>query len=437
MMPIQPEEMEARLALRAMAHKRFPLAVLWILGFLAIALPIELFYFPDRGNVYLLILGVQLGGSAIALSLSRVWPDRVLSFVTGWAAGIAALVVLYYPLVSADATVAMAALVCLVAATPVMLPLSLRHHLVVCATSWLGLVALYSLGVPSSLAWPYLFLTFFAVSSLSSAGVRSLDEARQEAVQREAALRRVEEELRAALGRAESVVEQRSRLIADVSHEVRTPVNVILGYADMLLDESTGPEGRAELAQRIREYGVSLDALVTRLLDLSRLQSGRCGVANEPVALEPLLDELASGARLLVRGKPIRVEVACAGTSIETDGLRLRQILRNLVTNAVRATDEGVISIGVQRQGDWCRFTVADTGCGIEKDRQEQIFAAFEQVEGGAGGGIGLGLAIVRQLADVLGGRVTVQSVLGSGSAFSVELPLEPEPAGEGAGAAA
>ncbi len=433
MTPIQPEEMEPRLALRVMAQKRFPIAVLSVLAFVAAALPIELFYFPGRGNVYLLVLGVQLGLSSIALTLSRVWPNQVRSVVTGWAAGMAALLLLYYPLVGGDATVAMAALVCLVAANPVLLPLSLRHHLSICATCWVGLLGLFVLGVPSALPWPYLYLTFLAVTVLSSIGVVSLDHARSEAVQREGALRRVEGDLRGALGRAQAAVEQRSRLIADVSHEVRTPVNVILGYADMLLDDSTGSEGRAELVQRIRDYGVSLDALVTQLLDLSRLQAGRCDVAYQRVDLAALLDEVASGARLLVRHKPIRIEVACAGDSIETDGLRLRQILSNLVTNAARATDEGVISIRAQCHGDRCRFTVTDTGCGIAKDRQEQIFAAFEQVEKGAGGGIGLGLAIVRQLAEMLGGEVAVHSAPGRGAAFSVDLPVAPVEAAESA----
>lgn len=424
MTPILPEEIEPRLALRAQARARFPIAVLSVLGFLGAALPIELFYYPGRGNVYLLIFGVQLGVSSIALSFARAWPDRIYAVISAWAASMGVLVVLYYPLVGGDATIALAALTCIVAANPVLLPLSLRHHLAVCATSILGLGGLWFLGVSSSLPWPYVVLTFTAVAALSSLGVHWLDQARSEAVQREAALRRAESDVRAALNRAELAVEQRSRLIADVSHEVRTPVNVILGYADMLLDEATGPEGRADLVQRIREYGLSLDALVTQLLDLSRLQAGRCSVSYENVDLEPLMDEVAGGARLLVRDKPIRVETACNGRSIETDGLRLRQILSNLVTNAARATEHGVISIRAQCHDDRCRFTVADTGRGIPKERQELIFAPFEQLEVGAAGGIGLGLAIVRQLAEALGGDVTVHSTPGRGAAFSVDLPL-------------
>lgn len=410
-------------ASRPTAHQRFPFAALSVLGFLVAALPIELFYFPDRGNVYLLVLGVQLVMSSVAIGLARSRPDRVGAIVTGWSAGMASSMLAYYPLVGGDAVVALAAVTCLVAAMPVLLPLRLHHHLTLCATGAVGFVCLFAYGVPTSLPWPYLFLAYSAVTVLSSLGVISLEASRSDSFRREVALRRAESDLRGALGRAELAVQQRSRLIADVSHEIRTPVNVILGYTDMLLDASTEPGARAELARRIRDYGLSLDALVTQLLDLSRLDTGRVAVRPGTVELGPLLEEVAEGARLLVREKPVRVETACRGDWIETDGLRLRQILSNLVTNAARATDRGTIRIRAQRHGDRCRFTVADTGRGIPKDRQEEIFAAFEQVAPGAGGGVGLGLAIVRQLAEALGGGVTVHSAPGRGAAFSVDLP--------------
>ncbi len=418
---------------RQIVYERFPFAALSVLGFLVAALPIELFYFPDRANVYLLVLGVQLGLSSVAIGLARSRPDRVGAIATGWAVGMASSMLAYPPLVGGDAAVALAALTCLVAAMPVLLPLRLRHHLTLCATGLIGFVCLFGYGVPTSLPWPYLFLAYSAVTVLSSLGVMSLEASRSESLQREVALRRAESDLRVALGRAELAVQQRSRLVADVSHEIRTPVNVILGYAEMLLDPSTEPAACAQLARRIRDYGLSLDALVTQLLDLSRLDAGRVAVRPGTVELGPLLEEVAEGARLLVREKPVRVETACRGDWIETDGLRLRQILSNLVTNAARATERGTIRIRAHRHGERCRFTVTDTGRGIPKDRQEEIFAAFEQVETGAGGGIGLGLAIVRQLAEALGGGVTVHSAPGRGAAFSVDLPASlpeatPEP---------
>ncbi|MDG2307588.1 MAG: ATP-binding protein [Candidatus Binatia bacterium] len=135
------------------------------------------------------------------------------------------------------------------------------------------------------------------------------------------------------------------------------------------------------------------------------------------------LGEVAGGARLLVRGKPVRAEVAWNGATIITDGLRLRQILHNLVTNAARAPTEGAISIGAPPHGDRCRFTVTDTGGGIPRERQDQIFTASEQVDAGSVEGIGRGLAMARQLAEVMGGEVTVHSAPGRGAAFIVDLP--------------
>src|SRR5690606_10513670 len=135
--------------------------------------------------------------------------------------------------------------------------------------------------------------------------------------------------------------------------------------------------------------------------------------------------ELAHDARLLTRGKPVAVVTECEVDTVPSHPLRLRQILNNLVTNAARATQSGRILIGARHDGDWLLLVVSDTGGGIAPDKHEAIFDAFEQVGGGpSSGGIGLGLAIVRQLVEVLGGEVTVESTLGAGATFTVRLPL-------------
>lgn len=425
MTPIEIEGADPRVALRSLANQRFPLAVLAILALFVGALPVEVFYFPERQSAYLFILGLQFGVSSMALLLARVWPLHARTVITAWLWSIAALVASYCPLVDGDATVAMAAFICLLVAVPALLPFRLCHHAAVCLGCWVGLAGLYLLGNPSSLPWAYVAIIFLAVSALTSVGVASMDGYRFDGIRREKELERAKAELQSALGRAESAVAQRSRLIADVSHEVRTPLSVILGYADMLLDEAASPEERVELVRRIRDYGLSLDALVSRLLDLSRLSTGRLEIARDRVDVARLVDELASGARLLVRGKNVRVEARWVGGIIVTDGLRLRQILRNLITNAARATERGIISLSVECRGGRWRFEVADTGCGIAEERQEEIFTAFEQFGDRVNGGVGLGLAIVRQLADVLGGDVSVQSRPGRGSVFAVELPSE------------
>ena len=179
------------------------------------------------------------------------------------------------------------------------------------------------------------------------------------------------------------------------------------------------------LVRRIRRYAVSLDALIAQLLDLSRLSCGKVEVVAEPIDLARVVEEVAHDARLLTRGKPVTVTASCSVGAVESDPLRLRQILNNLVTNAARATQAGRIAIGGRRDGDWLILTVSDTGCGISPDKHAAIFDAFEQVGTQTPGesGIGLGLAIVRQLVEVLGGDVLVESTVGAGSTFTVRLP--------------
>jgi len=220
-------------------------------------------------------------------------------------------------------------------------------------------------------------------------------------------------------------VQFRSRLVASVSHELRTPINVIVGYADVLRDPEAEHDLVIDAAGRIREYAVSLQALVSDLLDLSRLSCAPIELTVTEFAIDAFLEEVAEGAR--------RVE--CGVPRWRTDQLRLRQVLNNLATNAAKFTHAGEIVIRARARRGWISFEVSDSGCGIAEDQQERIFSAFEQVaparEGG--GGIGLGLAIVRQLCDVLGGSVTVTSAPGRGSTFVVLLPDAPRTSSDSA----
>ncbi len=145
----------------------------------------------------------------------------------------------------------------------------------------------------------------------------------------------------------------------------------------------------------------------------------------EAVDLRRMIEEVAHDARLMMRGKPVTVDAACDVVTVLSDPLRLRQILNNLVTNAARATQSGRIALAARRDGDRLVLVVSDTGCGIAPEKHAAIFDAFEQIGGAPGsGGIGLGLAIVRQLVEVLDGEVRVESALGAGATFTVRLPL-------------
>jgi signal transduction histidine kinase len=410
-----------------LALRRLPLAMAILLLFIGGALPIELHFYPGRLSAYLGVYAVELVVCGVAWAAARRWPSRARAIAALWGAVMGLCVSGYYPLVQSDATLAMAALICLVAALPATLPFDVRHQLTfggACAVSFIGILLW---GLPMSLPWQYTFIAFLAVLTTSTIGARTVSRFRWEAFEREAILRHAHEQLRIALGRAEDTVELKTRLVANVSHELRTPLNVIVGYTDMLLDAGNDSTAVADAAPRIRQYAVSLEALVSELLDLSRLTCGKIELHVADVDVRPLLDEVARAARTTLHGKPVGVETDCRIDRITTDPLRLQQILNNLATNAAKFTDEGRITIAAFVDQETVVFVVRDSGCGIPAAQHEAIFDAFEQVGSEAGrktGGIGLGLAIVRQLTDILGGSVGVASTPGAGSTFTVRLPF-------------
>jgi signal transduction histidine kinase len=422
---------EHRRALEALALRRLPVAMAVFLAFLGGALPIELFFYPGRLRPYLLVYGLEIAVSGAAYAAALAWAHRTRTIATAWASALGLCICTYYPVVGGDATLAAAALICLVAAMPTILPFGTRHQLVLGGVCAAGFFAIIASGVRSSLPWPYIFIAFTAVTVATSIGAHGQARARREAAEREGRLAQAHEQLRMALGRAETAVAMRSRLVANVSHELRTPINVIVGYADMLMDAGMTGSDVADTAARIRHNAETLEALIGELLDLSRLSSGKVAVAIEDVDVPSLLADVAERTRFGLGGKPVSVDVDCTLARCPSDRLRLGQILTNLASNAAKFTAGGRITIGARATPEGHVFAVRDTGCGIPADRQESIFDAFEQVVPGlnGAGGIGLGLAIVRQLVDLLGGTVHVASEVGVGSTFTVVLPAVPAPA--------
>jgi signal transduction histidine kinase len=414
-----------RIAVERLALRRLPLAIVVLILFLATSLPIELYYYPGRLGPYLAVYAVELVVSLAAWVAARRRRRQARAVATAWAAAMALCICSYYPLVDGDAAIAIAALICLIAAMPAMLPFDARHQLAFASVAALGFFGIVAWGVPASLPWPYLFVAYVAVVVVCTIGADSATRTRWEAAEREASLHHTQEHLRLALARAEAAVAMRSRLVANVSHELRTPLNVIVGYADMMIDTPADAPLVAETAGRVRAQAVLLEALISDLLDMSRLSAGRVDVTIEEIDVEALLADVADRTRLLVRGRPITVAVECGVERCRTDPRRLGQILTNLVTNAAKFTRAGRITISARRRGERVEFAVADTGCGIPPGMHDAIFHAFEQVSPSRDGtrGIGLGLAIVQQLTDLLGGTVSVTSEVGMGATFTVSLP--------------
>ena len=216
-----------------------------------------------------------------------------------------------------------------------------------------------------------------------------------------------------------------------MSHELRTPLNAIIGYTNLLADGIPEPvtEGQRAQLNRVNASARHLLELIDEVLTLSRLEAGRETVTLREVAVAELLDQAAVMIEPLAKGRKLRFDVLRPSPTltIETDAGKLRQILLNLLTNAVKFTDEGSVILSAGEDGDGTVvFQVKDSGIGIAPEHQRRIFESFWQVQQSTTrrvGGAGLGLNVTQQLARLLGGDVTVESGLGKGSTFTVRLP--------------
>src|SRR5881628_3529592 len=247
----------------------------------------------------------------------------------------------------------------------------------------------------------------------------------------------------------------KSEFLANVSHELRTPLNAIVGFVDLLREGVYGDLAPRQVkpVERIEASANHLRHLVDQVLDLAKMAAGRLEIHTETIDLRPFVLDVASEIESLVseKGLSLSLVMGAALPRIRTDPTHLRQILVNLLGNAVKYTNEGGIVIrtrlvdslpdsGPAPQGDrsaypttpWIGIQVIDTGIGIDPADQSRIFEEFEQVDAGPRGnsaerGTGLGLAISRRLAALIGGMVELESELGKGSTFTLWLPVDPE----------
>ena len=223
----------------------------------------------------------------------------------------------------------------------------------------------------------------------------------------------------------------KSQFLATMSHEIRTPINAVIGYTDLLLAGVPEPitAGQRKQMERIQASGTYLIRLIDEVLDLARIEAGRFSLSEE---IGNANDAVHSAINVVTPAASERgVSISYAGGAPEApvrDQHRVEQILTNLLSNAIKFTPRGGrIEVSVQKDaGDGVRFVVRDTGVGIPSDKLEKIFEPFTQAEQGytrVVGGIGLGLAISRELARIMGGTITVESSVGHGSTFTLHLP--------------
>jgi signal transduction histidine kinase/DNA-binding response OmpR family regulator/CHASE3 domain sensor protein len=245
-------------------------------------------------------------------------------------------------------------------------------------------------------------------------------------------LERVNQIVRLRAQELERASQYKSDFLANMSHELRTPLNSLLILAKLLADNDTGrlTEEQVRYAQTIQSSGNDLLTLINDILDLSKIEAGHMEIRPEPLALARLTKDLTSLFTPVAekKGLEFRVEVApeCP-TYIETDGQRLEQVLRNLLSNAFKFTEHGKVELSIEpASDDQIALSVADTGIGISQDKQNAVFEPFRQADGTISrkyGGTGLGLSICQELVRLLGGTLALRSVEGQGSTFTVLVP--------------
>ncbi len=242
----------------------------------------------------------------------------------------------------------------------------------------------------------------------------------------------LEDALTEARDRAEAGSRAKSGFLATMSHEIRTPMNGVLGMARLLLETELKAEQRT-YAEAIRQSGEALLSLIGDILDFSKIESGMMTLEEDEVELRGLIEGVVEllGTRAHAKGIEILSIIAApVPCSIRTDGMRLRQVLTNLVGNAIKFTDKGGVCIDVSlveaRERHVLRFEVRDTGVGVVDDKREEIFSEFVQADSSHArsfGGSGLGLAISKRLVEAMGGEIGVEPAPGGGSAFWFTMP--------------
>jgi GAF domain-containing protein len=227
--------------------------------------------------------------------------------------------------------------------------------------------------------------------------------------------------------------EHKSQFLASMSHELRTPLNAIIGLTEMMVTNAArfGTEKALEPLRRVNAAGTHLLSLINEVLDLSKIEAGKLELNPEPVNLLRLIDEVIGTAGQLAEKNQNRLIVEAQENvgALTADSMRLKQILLNLLSNACKFTREGEVALRVRKVADgrdWVELAVSDTGIGLTAEQQAKLFQEFTQADSLTArryGGTGLGLALSRKLARMMGGDVTVASEVGEGSVFTVRLP--------------
>jgi signal transduction histidine kinase len=253
---------------------------------------------------------------------------------------------------------------------------------------------------------------------------------------RSAEVSAINEQLNIAIQKAEQANKTKSEFLAKMSHEFRTPLNAIIGYCELIKEETEEMEEPGFLPDlgKIHTSAKHLLALINDVLDISKIEAGKMEIVAETFKIQIVLDEVLSTVQELVKKNGNQLDLECADDlgMMTSDQLKLKQVLLNLLGNSGKFTKNGLIRMKVRRFGNhgaqWLLFQVKDTGIGISPEDQKKLFQAFSQADDSTSrkfGGTGLGLVITQRFVQMMGGTITVESSSGKGSTFEVRLPAE------------
>jgi signal transduction histidine kinase/CheY-like chemotaxis protein len=293
---------------------------------------------------------------------------------------------------------------------------SFPEHIALSRLSGIGIISTLSAAVYVSIMALYYANIVASQSELEREVQRHLATARQ---------------LREARVEAERASKAKSEFLAKMSHELRTPLNAVIGYSEMLLEnaEAVGREEQSGDLKKIHGAGKHLLALVTDVLDLSKLDAGKMEVYPERFNLAGLIDDVVSQCREGVATHKNLLVVDCPDNlgEVDLDAAKLRQALMNIVNNAGKFTRQGTVTITVRVADGWVTIAVQDTGVGIKEDNLAHLFQNFGEAKDSTSskyGGTGLGLALSQKLCRLMDGDVSVESQVGKGSCFTIRLPV-------------
>ena len=247
-------------------------------------------------------------------------------------------------------------------------------------------------------------------------------------------MRNQKDDLKMAMGKAQTANKAKSDFLAKMSHELRTPLNAIIGYSEMLIEEADddGLDTYSEDLSKINSSGEHLLTLINDILDLSKIEAGKMDLHIEKFDLEDILKQVEATAKPLVEKNKNKfiIKSKTKKLKLQNDQTKLRQILFNMLSNAAKFTKKGTVTLSISKNTNDINFAVTDTGIGMNKEQLSKVFEEFTQAESSISkdyGGTGLGLPISKKMTEMMGGKMEVKSKEGKGTTFSIIIPINVE----------